>query len=99
MSLTAYEKELASDLRQHNKRLADELAAHDRLDTERFDKLTTLITSMVSAQSELHKDVKSLLATRSFTRGVWWAVVTVSTAVSGLVGVLAAYFSWKAPHP
>ena len=41
----------------------------------------------------LSTDVKSLLETRSFTRGMWRAVVVVTTLISGLVSMFIAYIN------
>ena len=69
MARRTREAKVAADLDAHNAKLAEALEAHDRLDTERFDKVTTTLT-------EISTDVKSLLQTRSFTRGVWRAAFT-----------------------
>jgi hypothetical protein len=73
------------------KKLADALEAHDRLDTERFDAVTTTLQVIAA-------DVKSLLDTRSFTRGVWRAAVIAATVVSTAATVLIEVVKWKV-HP
>ena len=65
-------------------KLAEELKAHDRLDTERFDAVNTKLDG-------IHADVKSLLASRSYVRGAWAAIATISGAVSFVVGIVIAW--------
>lgn len=65
--------------------VARELAEHSRRDEERFGRLTTLVESIAS-------DTKSLLASRSFTRGAWRAVAAVSAAISTAIGLAIAYW-------
>lgn len=41
---------------------------------------------------EVNKDVKSLLASRSFLRGTWFAIVTVGTLVGVVVPILLTWW-------
>jgi hypothetical protein len=41
---------------------------------------------------EVNKDVKSLLSSRSFLRGTWFAIVTVSTLVGVIAGLVVAWY-------
>lgn len=66
----------------HRVRLA--LEAHDKLDTERFSDLKLIL-------AEVHADIKSLLASRSYVRGAWAAIVALAAAVSGIVAGIAAW--------
>jgi hypothetical protein len=65
-------------------KVREALAAHDRLDTERFNALALTL-------EEIRADVKSLLASRSYVRGAWKAVVTTAAVVSTVVSLL---FAW-----
>jgi hypothetical protein len=67
--------------------LAEALKAHDRLDTERFDAVT-------KALEKIDKNVESLIASRSFTRGVWRAAVVAGSVVSGTVAVVFEILKW-----
>lgn len=41
---------------------------------------------------EVNKDVKSLLHSRSFLRGTWFAVVTVGTLIGVVAGLVVAWY-------
>jgi hypothetical protein len=41
---------------------------------------------------EVNRDVKSLLSSRSFLRGTWFAIVTVSTLVGVIAGLVVAWY-------
>lgn len=71
--------------------VAAELVTHTKHDDERFESLTKLVTSIAS-------DVKSLLESRSFTRGVWRAASVAGGSVGGIVAVLALIISWLRGH-
>jgi hypothetical protein len=75
----------------YNQKLADALDAHDRLDTERFDAVTVALQGIAA-------DVKSLLETRSFTRGVWRAAVIAATVVSTAATLVIEVVKWRV-HP
>lgn len=81
-------------LTKYQRDLASALDAHDRLDTERFDRLATTLEAMVKNQESIAADVKSLLQSRSFTRGVWRAAATVGAIVSVLVTVSIEVVKW-----
>jgi len=58
-----------------------ELKKHTESDDERFAALTTLVESVSN-------DVKSLLNSRQFFRGAWWAIVGMAALVgSGVAAV------------
>lgn len=72
--------------------------------TERLIHMTASMQSHIEADAiafqalnadvkEVNKDVKSLLASRSFLRGTWFAVVTVGTLIGVVAGLVAAW--WK----
>lgn len=67
-------------------RIAGELHHHTEQDDERFRALTGLVNSIAT-------DVKSLLESRTFSKGVWKTVVYASTAVSTVVGLIVAWLS------
>lgn len=66
--------------------LAFEVRAHIVADNRRFDDLDKTLEGIAT-------DMKSLLATRSFTRGVMRTVVLGSTAISTVIGLVIAYFA------
>lgn len=82
--LAALEK-ASSDRHQ----LATDLHEHTQLDTARFDAVTTTLT-------DIHTDVKSLLATRSFQRGAFWMLGIIGTAAGVISGLLMDFF--RHPH-
>ncbi len=57
-------------------KVAEELHTHTLQDDKRFADLTKLVESIAT-------DVKSLINSRQFFRGAWWAVV-------GMAGILGA---------
>lgn len=57
-------------------------------DSERIAQLEKVADQHTAQLNEIGVDVKSLLATRSFTRGVWRAAVVTATMVSGLVTIV-----------
>lgn len=71
--------------------VSTELVTHTKHDDERFQALTELVTSVAN-------DVKSLLESRSFTRGVWKAASVAGGSVGGLVAVIAFIVSWWRGH-
>jgi predicted component of type VI protein secretion system len=86
--LNAVEKSAASH-RAISTLVETELANHTLMDDERFKQLTVLVESIAV-------DVKSLLATRSFTRGVMRTAAVTSTAFSTIIGLLFGAFKlWK----
>ena len=64
--------------------LAAEIRAHSVVDIERFNKVD-------GALDEIASDVRSLLQTRSFTRGAWKAIVTIASTTSVIVGLIIAW--------
>jgi hypothetical protein len=64
--------------------VARELGTHTKHDDERFTALTNLVTSIAT-------DVKSLLDSRSFQRGAWWAMIAIAGGVSTVVGFLVSW--------
>ena len=61
-----------------------ELDSHTKHDDERFERLTQLVESVAT-------DTKSLLASRSFVRGAWKAVVVTAATTSGVITLLLTY--------
>lgn len=64
--------------------VSGELERHTRHDDERFAALTILVESIA-------KDVKSLLDSRTFLRGAWWAVGGMAMGVGGLLSMVYHY--------
>ena len=71
--------------------------------TERLIGLTTTMQAHVEADAvafrvlgesivEINKDVKSLLASRSFLRGTWFAIVIACTFVAAVAGLVVAWY-------
>ena len=61
-----------------------ELKKHTASDDRRFEELTVLVESIST-------DVKSLINSRQFFRGAWWAVV----GMAGIIGsILAAVWHY-----
>jgi hypothetical protein len=71
--------------------VARELAVHTEHDDERFAALTALVTSVAN-------DVKSLLDSRSFTRGVWKAASVAGGSVGGAVAITTLIISYLRGH-
>lgn len=71
--------------------VAAELAQHTKHDDERFVALTTLVTSVAI-------DVKSLLESRAFTRGVMKTAGVTGGSVGGIVALLALILQWFRGH-
>ena len=64
--------------------LASEVRAHIKTDNERFDAVDEML-------SEIGTDVKSLIGTRSFTKGVWWAFTIIAGAISVVASIAVAW--------
>lgn len=64
--------------------LASEVRAHIVADNERFNKIDHTLGGIAS-------DVRSLLQTRSFTKGAWKAIVTIAGATSVIIGLIIAW--------
>ena len=64
--------------------LATEVRAHISADNERFNTIDESLTGIAA-------DVKSLLHTRSFTKGAWKAIVTIAGATSVIIGLVIAW--------
>jgi hypothetical protein len=71
--------------------------------TERLIEMTAVMQAHIAADAkafaeqseailEVNKDVKSLLASRSFLRGTWFAIVTVGTLIGVLAGLVIAWY-------
>ncbi len=65
--------------------MTEVMEAHIRADAEAFQVLGGQLL-------EVNKDVKSLLQTRSFLRGTWFAVVTVATFIGVVIPILTAWW-------
>jgi len=61
-----------------------ELSGHTRLDDMRHEENTTKL-------DKIGKDVESLLATRSFTRGIWRAAVVGGTVAGSVISLIIAW--------
>jgi hypothetical protein len=64
--------------------LAEEVREHIRADNERFNTIDKSLGSIAD-------DVRSLLQTRSFTKGAWKAIVTIAGATSVVIGLIIAW--------
>jgi hypothetical protein len=72
--------------------VSHQLAEHTKFDDDRFRQLTVLVTGVAA-------DVKSLLETRSFTRGVVKTAAVVSALVSAVVGFIFTLLNYLKGHP
>jgi predicted component of type VI protein secretion system len=70
---------------------SSKLQLHTAKDEERFEQVTALVESIAN-------DVKSLLDTRSFTRGAWKAITVISLSVSTAVGLVFTFFAYLKGH-
>lgn len=68
--------------------VAAELRVHTASDDRRFGELAELVSSVAN-------DVKSLLDSRSFFRGAWWAAVGLASTV----GAILAWVGHKVWNP
>jgi hypothetical protein len=67
-------------------------------DTDRqLGEYDARLQNLETKVDDIAKDVKSLLASRSFTRGVWQSVVVTATAVSALVGLVLHWWTGRLP--
>lgn len=64
--------------------LASEVRTHITDDVARFNTLD-------NALHEISHDVKSLLATRSFNKGVWWAVTIIAGSIATVTSMAIAW--------
>lgn len=64
--------------------LAGEVRVHIIADNARFNTLDKTL-------HEIHSDVRSLLATRSFNKGVWWAVCIVAGSIATITSIALAW--------
>lgn len=60
------------------------LQAHTAEDARRFEEMSGKLDSIGT-------DVKSLLESRSFSRGAWKAIVTAASAAGAAAGLLITY--------
>lgn len=72
----------------HFDELAAEVRVHILTDTRRFDTQDTKL-------AEIQTDLRSLLATRSFTRGIWKAVTIIAIVVSTLASLAVSYLTGR----
>lgn len=63
--------------------VASELAAHTRLDDSRHEENKQTLAIIAA-------DVKSLLESRSYSRGIWKTVTVIATVVSGSISIVIA---------
>ena len=74
--------------------IAEKMGAHIHADAAAF-------AAQNAAILEVNKDVKSLLASRSFLRGTWFAIVTVGTLVGVIVPIVLSWWpmfrAWLKP--
>jgi hypothetical protein len=61
------------------------LQQHMKEDNENFLKLAAQII-------EVNKDVKSLLESRSFVRGAWWALGIMGAAIATILTLIIEWF-------
>lgn len=77
--------------------------ANRREYVERLVHMTTAMEAHIEADAvafkalgeqiiEVNKDVKDLLASRSFLRGTWFAIVIACTFVATVVGLIVAWY-------
>jgi len=73
--------------------IAHEMAAIAKAMGEHIAADAAAFAAQNSAIIEINNDVKSLLASRSFLRGTWFAIVTVGTLIGVIAGLVVAW--WK----
>lgn len=71
--------------------VSKELSTHTAHDDERFKAFTELVTSVAT-------DVKSLLESRAFTRGVVKTAGWTGGSVGGIVALLGLILQWWRGH-
>lgn len=83
---------------QHNENserligIAHEMGAMARAMSEHIAADASAFAAQNLAILEVNKDVKSLLASRSFLRGTWFAIVTVGTLIGVVIPILTAWW-------
>lgn len=65
--------------------ITNAMNAHIEADAKAFAEQSAAIL-------EVNRDVKSLLASRSFLRGTWFAIVTVGTLIGVVAGLVVAWY-------
>lgn len=65
--------------------VAAELKSHTASDDKRFADLATMVESVA-------EDVRSLLNSRTFFRGAWWAIVGMSALAGSMMAAIWHYF-------
>lgn len=85
------------------KDIVAKLRANKEEHTERLIHMTKAMEAHIEADAvafqalggqiiEVNKDVKDLLASRSFLRGTWFALVIGSTFVAAVAGLIIAWY-------
>lgn len=72
--------------------IAHEMGAMARAMTEHIQADAVAFAAQSHQILEVNKDVKSLLASRSFLRGTWFAIVTVGTLIGVVAGLIVAWY-------
>lgn len=72
--------------------IANEMAAVAQAMREHIAADAVSFAETNNAILEVNKDVKSLLASRSFLRGTWFALVTVGTLIGVVAGLVVAWY-------
>ncbi len=78
-------------------RLAAEVKAHTELDTERFRFVNEKLAEIGVWSRETRLDVKSLLETRAFQKGIKAASVRAASLIAVLISGGFALVTWLAP--
>jgi hypothetical protein len=94
-----------NDTQKALKAMARKLDRNAEVYTERLIHMTEAMEAHIEADAvafrtlgaqiiEVNQDVKSLLATRSFLRGTWFAVGVFGTLIATLTGLIAKYWPY-----
>ena len=75
--------------------LVRELAGLGARVDERHAENQRQFAALVAGQADANAKLDSLLESRTFVRGIWKAVLFVSSAVSTAIGLTIAYFTTK----
>lgn len=81
--------------RENSERLigiAHEMSSNAKAMNDHIQADAVAFAKMGEAILEVNRDVKSLLASRSFLRGTWFAVVTVATLIGVVAGAVIAWY-------
>lgn len=76
--------------------VVDEMARFQSIE-EKITFVATQMANMVASFAQIGLDVKSLLATRSYTQGAWKMLTVLAVLVSAIVAMISAFLQNKWP--